>query len=243
MMILEISTGDHILTRRLNSRAPQQEDIMTDVHSGKSKIEPTPHQASATYQQLDPTIKDALADNYNKFLQYLTRRLGDESTAEDVLQNFCMRVVTSGTKLRNSETVLGWLYTVLRSVLTDHYRSEAARRRRDAAYEQEVSVHGQNSDDDELYQALCECYHGLLPGLPAQYAEILRQADLQGAAREDIAANLGISPANVRVRLHRAREALRTVLSDCCGSCCKHSFRDCACGPETPQDESRTNWS
>jgi RNA polymerase sigma-70 factor (ECF subfamily) len=52
---------------------------------------------------------------------------------------------------------------------------------------------------------------------------------LSGATREDVAADLNITPTNVRVRLHRARQALRKALNEFCGRCCKSGFRDCDC--------------
>ncbi|KKM70552.1 hypothetical protein LCGC14_1439530, partial [marine sediment metagenome] len=84
-----------------------------------------------------PVITAALADHRGEFLRFLARRLGDRDTAEDVLQNFCLRVVSSSVALRKRESVIAWLYTVLRSVLTDHYRREAARRRREGSYARE----------------------------------------------------------------------------------------------------------
>jgi RNA polymerase sigma-70 factor (ECF subfamily) len=40
---------------------------------------------------------------------------------------------------------------------------------------------------------------------------------------------LGIDEANVRVRLHRARLALKQRLIDTCHTCPEHGFLDCGC--------------
>ncbi len=178
---------------------------------------------------MSPVIEAALTNNHRAFLQFLVRRLGDQSAAEDVLQSFCLRVVRKGAELRDSESVIAWLYSVLRSVLMDHYRSEGARQRREANYAQEQALFGNDRDDLELRESVCDCFRGLLPALRPDYAEVLRRVDLSGDPREKVAADLGITPANVRVRLHRARQALRTALDSCCGSCCEHGFRDCDC--------------
>lgn len=190
---------------------------------------PTPNEPKDALWAMDPVVEAALTENHRAFLQFLTRRLGDESAAEDVLQSFCLRAVSRGAELRDSESAVAWLYSVLRSVLMDHYRSEAARRRRDSRYAQEQIVLGNDRDDVELEESVCNCFRGLLPALRPDYAEVLRRVDLSGNPREKVAADLGITPANVRVRLHRARQALRKALGDCCGSCCEHGFRDCDC--------------
>ncbi|MEQ9145634.1 MAG: sigma-70 family RNA polymerase sigma factor [Parvibaculaceae bacterium] len=178
---------------------------------------------------IDRAVETALIENRRAFLQFLVRRLGDESTAEDVLQSFCLRAVDRGAELRESDSAVAWLYSVLRSVLMDHYRSETARQRRDATYAREQIVLSHDTEDTELKENLCNCFQGLLPALRPEYAEILRRIDLSGEPRDKVAADLGITQANVRVRLHRGRQALRKTLGDCCGICCEESFRDCTC--------------
>ncbi|PKP68282.1 MAG: RNA polymerase subunit sigma-70 [Alphaproteobacteria bacterium HGW-Alphaproteobacteria-5] len=202
---------------------------MTEAQLDGMKQNPAPDALDEALRPLDPVIETALSENRRAFLQFLVRRLGDQSAAEDVLQSFCLRAVSRGAGLRDSESVVGWLYTVLRSVLMDHYRSEAARRRREAGYAQEQVLLGNDCDDLELEESVCNCFRGLLPALRPDYAEVLRRIDLSGETREKVAADLGITLTNVRVRLHRARQALRNALGKCCGNCCEHGFRDCSC--------------
>ena len=178
-------------------------------------------------RSMDPAIETALTENYSAFLKFLSRRLGDRSTAEDVLQNFCLRVARKGAGLKDSESAIAWLYTVLRSVLIDHYRSEAARQRREAGYAQEQILLGDDRSDLELEEAVCNCLPGLVPTLRPDYAEIIQRIDLSGEPRAKVAADLGITPTNARVRLHRAHQALRKTMDSFCGSCCEPGFRDC----------------
>jgi RNA polymerase sigma-70 factor (ECF subfamily) len=202
---------------------------MISAQHDRVEHDPTLGEPDEVLRPMGPVIEAALTENHRTFLRFLVRRLGDQSAAEDVLQSFCLRAVRKGAELRDSESVIAWLYSVLRSVLMDHYRSEAARRRRDSCYAQEQIVLGNDRDDVELEESVCNCFRGLLPALRPDYAEVLRRVDLSGNPREKVAADLGITPANVRVRLHRARQALRKALGDCCGSCCEHGFRDCDC--------------
>jgi RNA polymerase sigma-70 factor (ECF subfamily) len=182
-------------------------------------------------RSMTPAIEAALTGHYYEFRRYLLRRVGDSTTAEDVLQNFCMRVINSGTILRNRESVVAWLYTVLRSVLTDHYRSTAVRRRREASYAQDQMVLGENHVEIKSEEKACSCLRKLLPALQLGYAEILQRVDLSGESREQAAADLGITSSNTRVRLHRARKALRTSLEAFCSNCSEHKFRNCTCQP------------
>ena len=182
-----------------------------------------------TPRSIDPAIEAALIENYDDFHRYLMRRIGDASTVDDVLQNFCVRVVRSHTVLRNKKTVMGWLYTVLRSVLIDHYRTAASRHRMEASYLLEKATLDEDYVQIEPEENNCECIKTMLPTLRPDYEQVLRKVDLSNESRENVAIDLGISSTNTRVRLHRAREALSKAMIAYCGPCCEVSVDDCTC--------------
>ncbi|MEC5325566.1 RNA polymerase sigma factor [Aurantimonas sp. A3-2-R12] len=221
-----------VMSSRRSKSAANQERLWKMVTSDHRILAPNVKPALPNDAQMPvmPVVAAALADHRGEFLRYLLRRLGDRDTAEDVLQNFCLRVIGSSGNLRKSESVIAYLYTVLRSVLTDYYRREAARRRREGSYVREQITLGENPDEIDLEDIPCECFRELLPALRPDYAEILRRVDLSDEPRENAVANLGIAPGNARVRLHRARRALREAMRECCGSCCEHGFNSCTCG-------------
>ncbi len=192
-----------------------------EIGSDQSNVPP-----SATS---DGVVRMALIANQNAFVNFLNRRVANRSTAEDIFQTFCLRAITKSSNLNDNSSVMAWLFRILRSVLTDHYRSEAARQRRDDHYAQEQIVLGTNHVDIEPEGALCMCFLDLLPKLRPEYADVLWRVDLAGEPREKVAADLRTTSANVRVRLHRARSALRKALGECCGSCCENDYRDCTC--------------
>lgn len=51
-----------------------------------------------------------------------------------------------------------------------------------------------------------------IDALPETYRTVLVLRDIEGVAADDAAEMLGITPGNVKVRLHRARQALRALL-------------------------------
>jgi len=44
-----------------------------------------------------------------------------------------------------------------------------------------------------------------------------------------VAKELGITPNNLKVRRHRARQQLRERLEEVCRTCAKHGCLDCSC--------------
>lgn len=178
---------------------------------------------------ISPALEHTMKAHYRDFQRYLQRRVGDQATAEDILQTFCIRVMQSETQLRDEKSAIGWLYTVLRSVLMDHFRKETVRKRGDARYAQETMVlengHAVTDEDD----AICNCLRGLLPELRPEFAELLRRIDFLEEPRKKVGADMAISQENLRVRLYRARLAIGVALKQHCGACCKTEYRDCFC--------------
>jgi RNA polymerase sigma factor (sigma-70 family) len=174
-------------------------------------------------------IEAALNRHYQDFMRYLVRRLKDRATAEDVLQNFCVRVLTNSASLRENDSAVAWLYTVLRSVLTDHYRREATRRRHESGYAEQRVILGEDTVEHEDPSVICTCVRSLMPELRPDYAQILFRVDIHNEPRQALGAELGISAENLRVRLHRARQAMQKILKSYCESCCDQTFDDCSC--------------
>lgn len=177
----------------------------------------------------DNAVRAVMVEVQQDLMRFLLRRLGNEDDAADVLHDFYVRVLTRIGDVRDSEKLRAWMYKVLSSTLVDYFRANNKRRRLEAEYSLlQASTHDPY-DSDEVDQLLCMCLYKLLPTLKREYAEIIRRADLIGESRESIARALGVSRSNLRVRLHRARHALRQRLEELCRTCPIHGVKDCKC--------------
>ena len=181
-----------------------------------------------SYVSRGPAVNQRLLAGRQEFLGYLRRRLGSLDEAEDVLQNFSIKVIRAAQSSGQDEKINAWMWQILRHTLIDHYRRRAVRQRADTAYAHEMSITVVASDDDQS-TGVCRCLHGALLRLRSDHAESLRRADLQEEPRARIAADLGLTPNAFNVRLHRARHSLRQELESSCPACRDGSFLDCAC--------------
>lgn len=172
---------------------------------------------------------ERLTSNHRRFLNFLTARVGSPQDAEEILQDAFVRSVQKAGEIRDDERVVAWFYRLLRNAITDHFRRKAAGERALAAKAAESMDDGV---DAELERTVCACVDGLIPGLKPEYEAMLRRADLEGASVAAVAAELGISEGNARVRLHRARAALRSELERSCRTCATHGCLDCSCAPK-----------
>ena len=178
--------------------------------------------------KLDQILQIALIQNRKKFLQFLNQRVGSKELAEDILQQFCMRALYKGGDLKKPGSVVVWLYRVLNSTLIDFYRREAKRHQGEAEYARSHNDHVQECDVNP--ETVCMCFYELIPTLKGEYSEILQRIDLNGESHATVARDLGVTVNLVRVRLHRARQALKQVLlMSCCKSCHEEGFMNCEC--------------
>ena len=185
-------------------------------------------------QRHAPALSDvaihALVTERAAFHRFLSRRVGSESVADDLLQESLLRALQRGESLRRGERVVPWFYRILRHAIADHFRHRAVDIRKvdrlSAEMDSATSVANPPRDWD---RAVCSCFEGLLAAIKPRYAEILRRIDLNGELKVVVARDLRMSSATLNVSLHRARSALRRRLEVFCGACSKEHCLACAC--------------
>ncbi len=181
------------------------------------------------------TVESALLRSRTMFNDFLVRRLGSVDAADDVFQDFYLRAVAKGSELKKDESVISWLYRVLRSTLVDYIRKERRRQQHEATFARDALA-GLTDDrsiwtrlEAELHALICECFYELLPTLKNEYRQVLWRVDFLGESRRVVAHDLGIKANALAVRLHRARGTLREALLRLCQTCPEHGFDACSC--------------
>jgi RNA polymerase sigma-70 factor (ECF subfamily) len=179
-----------------------------------------------TRQQTSAVIA-TLIENRRRFLSFLTHRVGNPSEAEEILQAAFVKSVEKSDSIRDSESVVAWFYRLLRNAIIDYYRHRDAERR---ALEGVAGMRTETeAPEPDFERAICQCVFDLLPTLKDDYSLLLRRVDLDGESIARVAVSTGMTANNTRVKLHRARAALRRQLELSCGSCAEHACLDCDC--------------
>jgi RNA polymerase sigma-70 factor (ECF subfamily) len=166
---------------------------------------------------------EQLAQFRERFLAYVSRRVSDPVVAEDIVQASLVKAAESIGSLRNEDSLVPWFYSILRNAITDTYRVKAK--------SLEVTLPPELDFEDEpaAVRNLCECFVSLLPALRPEYADVIDSLDLRSEPAAATAGRLGITPNNLKVRHHRARQALRKRLEETCRVCAEHHCLDCTC--------------
>ena len=169
--------------------------------------------------------EEALMRQRAKLVAYVTSKVHDTDLAEDLFQDSLLRALQSAGALRAEDRLLPWFYRILNNAIVDHYRrSQVAERHLPL-----LAMDETGEPEPGEWAALCECFRDLIPTLKPEYAEMIERLELGGGEPAQVAAELAISPNNLKVRRHRARQALRQRLEETCRMCAQHGCLDCTC--------------
>ena len=178
----------------------------------------------------DDRAFEEIVARYERRVFRLACRLTSETDAPDVLQNTFLQVYRNLPSFRGESRFATWLYRIATNAALMVRR---ARTRKPAesldAFMPRFDEHGMHADlpaqlqvasrADELIdrQALVEKARAGIARLPDVYRDAFVLRDLEEMSTTDVAQVLGVEPATVRQRVHRARLLLRGYLSDLVG--------------------------
>lgn len=183
--------------------------------------------AVAAAQDEAPAPLNLLLDNHRAFLGFLERQVGDRGLAEDILQDAFIKVVTRPELAPTDEGVIPWFYRTLRNATIDRFRRQGTANRALEAFARELETH--TAPEGDLRAEICACVRRLADTLKPEYAEALREIEVDGTPVKSFAEAHGLSANNAGVRVHRARKALKRRVTESCGTCAEHGCRDCNC--------------
>lgn len=165
------------------------------------------------------------------FHAFLRRRVSDNVVAEDLLQQSLMRAVERHRDLQKADNAVSWFYRILRNAVVDYYRAQAADSRKTQGLLQEMVAAGEDRIPslDDARTTVCACLDDVMKDLRPAYADLIRRIDLGGESPAVMARELNVTTNNLTVRLHRARQSLRSSLESACGICTKHGCLNCTC--------------
>ena len=160
-----------------------------------------------------------LGQFYPQISRYALSLLHDQADAQDATQDTFLRAALRRDSLRDPGATLSWLYSIATHVCLDRLRARTRQARRESTAEPEAWAPTDDSPGAQLRAEQTEmsaCVQGFVGELSDSYRAVLMLHDVHGLTCPEIAAALGDSPGAVKIRLHRARKALRSSLQTAC---------------------------
>jgi RNA polymerase sigma-70 factor (ECF subfamily) len=175
----------------------------------------------------DPAaVRRHIYDNRDYLKNVLRRFTKTEDTAQDLLQETFFQALCSLPTFRGDSKLSTWLYSIAKNVALARYRKDKRRSPLDEETLTRVAAQadgppapsGEAAAWDPAEQTTRNeekaLLHDALEELSDNYREVIELRDLQELSTEETADRLDLTRVNVRVRLHRARTKLETVLTE-----------------------------
>ena len=152
---------------------------------------------------------------YQKVHGLALRLTGNEHDADDVVQDTYLRAFRSLRKFRGDARFSTWLHRITANSASTFM----GRRQRDSRHDDidaviDLADHREANDPEFALQngAVGQRLRRALDSLPERLRNVVVLRDVHGMSHREIAAELEISEAAAKVRLHRARARLRDGL-------------------------------
>jgi RNA polymerase sigma-70 factor (ECF subfamily) len=173
---------------------------------------------------MEPTQLDGGAgffeENYDRIHRYVCGMVRDAKEGEDLTQETFLRAYRERASLRDPGAMLSWLYRIATHVCLDRLRqrrSGVARMSQAEPDDLEPPDASTPTMDEALARAeMSACVQRFLVDLSDTYRTVILLHDCHGLSGPEIAAALDLPVSTVKIRLHRARRRLRSVLETGC---------------------------
>ncbi len=171
-----------------------------------------------------------------KIKDFILRRVHDEQSAEDIVQDVFLKIHNRINTLRDERKLESWIYQIARNAVMDHFRQRKSQPIPD------TEIPEDNGDEDDSFREVAYGLEPMLFALPDHYREALVLTEFQGFTQKELAEKLGISLSGAKSRVQRARAILKEELLQCChfefdrfGKIVDYYPVACPCCPETRQ--------
>ena len=178
----------------------------------------------------DDSAFEALVVRYQRRVFRLACRLTSETEAPDVVQDAFLQVYRNVSAFRGHSQFSTWLYRIATNAALMHRRARARRPAlsleeflprfdADGRLESTPDALRVASRVEELLdrRVLAAKTQEAIEGLPNLYREAFVLRDLEELSTDEVAHVLGVEPATIRQRVHRARLMVREYLGELAG--------------------------
>ena len=159
---------------------------------------------------------------YARVRRFILSLVKDEWAADDLIQETFLRIQKNLSRLRDPSRMSSWIFRIAYHLCQDHFRQRKAAHGKESIDEEKIETLGDAFVQEEHAQKALEqremgqCVQNQIDLLPESLRAVLVIFDIMEFSHQEIADTLGITIENVKVRLHRARKKLKTILKEKC---------------------------
>jgi len=160
------------------------------------------------------SIFDQYHDRLKKFV---TITVKNEWAADDIVQEVFVRAHSKIDTLKDHDKIGSWLFRIAYRQCMDHFRKESRKAPEEIEDFRGVKTSDYSTMERKLEQhQMSVCVQNQMLLLPENYRTVIWLFDVLGFTLKEIADILELSVENVKIRLHRARQKFKSILSQKC---------------------------
>jgi RNA polymerase sigma-70 factor, ECF subfamily len=142
-------------------------------------------------------------------IRSMLRRSGcNEALTEDLLQQTFLQLHAARARYRRGQQVLPWVFAIARRLLIDHWRRRAREVGKPMAAEPSSTA---GPEDDAIAEETAAALARGLAELSEPNRDAFNLVKMEGLSLQQTADVLGATVAAIKLRVHRAQQALRGV--------------------------------
>ena len=148
-------------------------------------------------------------ENKDKIFRICCYYIADEHSRKDLYQEVLVNIWKGFRSFRGEAAYLTWMLRITVNTALRFLSKERSKAKKENEYAQEISYENEQEKEDGINQL--NKLHKAINKLPL-IDMIIVSLMLEGADYGQIAKVIGITSANVRVRLHRAKAQIKKVV-------------------------------
>jgi RNA polymerase sigma-70 factor (ECF subfamily) len=174
----------------------------------------------------DIQFNDIFSTYQKPIYNYVLRMVGDYEIAEEVTQDIFIKTYKNLSSFRGDSKLSTWIYGIATNTCLDYFRTSDYKKSKNtdlldedilAEESGELDIKKILSIEEDLIKSeMAECIRDYIESLPGEYRTVIILHDLEGFKNYEIAKILGCTLENVKIRQHRARKKLQSVLASNC---------------------------
>lgn len=168
-----------------------------------------------------------LFSTYQKpIYNYVLRMVRDTDIAEDLTQEIFVKTYRNISSFRGESKISTWIYGIATNSCLDYFRTSDYKKGKDTDLLDEAILNEETGgfdigrilsiEEDLIKSEMAGCIRDYVETLPEDYRTVLVLHDLEGFRNHEIAKILKCSLDTVKIRLHRARKKLQSILASNC---------------------------
>ena len=155
-------------------------------------------------------IQELWTDLYQELKKFISGKVKDIDTAEDLLQDVFLKIQLNIHTLTDCTKLTSWIYQITRNTITDHYRKTT---------NLEVQIDGfelaDQDTEEPLYHSLSNCINHKINMLSDKYKQAILLTYFKDYSQIELAEELNISYSGAKTRVQRGREKLKDLILNC----------------------------